>query len=843
MFETLGNATLQLFADGRPVLVTDPWLVGTCYFGSWALDHALTPEQIGNALGSDYVWLSHGHPDHIHHESLDLFAKGQKFLVPDHYDPEIRDFLAGKGFDVTVLEYRRWFRLSPTVEIMCLDNINQDAIMIARLGDALLINQNDSPTAGEVSFLRRLVRSHPNDKTYLAALCSIDADMFNFVDAEGRSLAGPPDERKPGAIWTVARNAALLGIKNFCCSSSQHIYVRPDSIWANDYRISWQDMRRHWSRPGVRLIEPFVTVDIATGAVTANHPEQLGGDRSAISATTGDDDWNATATAEDWAAIERFFRRFELIPRYVDFIAVEIGGERRRFDLNPARAGKADARGIRFHAPRQSFLEATKWGFFDDLLIGNFMKVHLTNTSLYPRFTPLVAKLGGNAKVYSKRDYRKFRWRYFRRNPIGTLIYLAGPEINYVIMPWIRRRAESLGFKKPLKYLYRTLRGDPIVRTPAAITADQSLAAGQSLAADLAGAGPLIPPDTSRYLAFPPAMKPVLVVIVDTEENFDWEAPYSSTSTAVHGMGRIEALQALFDRAGVRPLYMIDYSIASQPEGYRPLTRIVAQGRCEIGAHVHPWVNPPITEEISARNSFPCNLPPGLEGDKLRVLSDTIESNLGVRVRSYKAGRYGIGAATPGILLDQGFKVDLSVVPTGDYSPLWGPDFRGFHRSTPFWLDGGQTLLELPLTTGFIGLLWRHAARLFRVLNSPLGRALHLPGIFARLRLVNRVMLTPEGVTLTEAKDLTRHVLSRGERVLTMAFHSTSLTPGSTPYVGSESEVLSFHAWLEAYLAFFKTEIGGVFMTPLELRATLQDGGTAEQPLAEQTLARAASAE
>jgi hypothetical protein len=54
---------------------------------------------------------------------------------------------------------------------------------------------------------------------------------------------------------------------------------------------------------------------------------------------------------------------------------------------------------------------------------------------------------------------------------------------------------------------------------------------------------------------------------------------------------------------------------------------------------------------------------------------------------------------------------------------------------------------------------------------------------------------------------------------------------------------LSFHAWLEAYLAFFKTEIGGVFMTPLELRATLQDGGTAEQPLAEQTLARAASAE
>ena len=84
-FETLGNATLQLFADGRPVLVTDPWLVGTCYFGSWALDHALTAEQIQNAVNSDYVWISHGHPDHMHHESLDLFPAGQKFLLPDHY--------------------------------------------------------------------------------------------------------------------------------------------------------------------------------------------------------------------------------------------------------------------------------------------------------------------------------------------------------------------------------------------------------------------------------------------------------------------------------------------------------------------------------------------------------------------------------------------------------------------------------------------------------------------------------------------------------------------------------------------------------------------------------------
>ena len=62
-FETLGNATVVVFEDGLPVLATDPWLVGTCYFGSWALDHPLSSAQIANVQNAEYIWISHGHPD------------------------------------------------------------------------------------------------------------------------------------------------------------------------------------------------------------------------------------------------------------------------------------------------------------------------------------------------------------------------------------------------------------------------------------------------------------------------------------------------------------------------------------------------------------------------------------------------------------------------------------------------------------------------------------------------------------------------------------------------------------------------------------------------------------
>jgi hypothetical protein len=100
------------------------------------------------------------------------------------------------------------------------------------------------------------------------------------------------------------------------------------------------------------------------------------------------------------------------------------------------------------------------YGYLDDLLIGNFMQVRLINTQLYPRFTPLVAKVGGNAKVYTRAQYRRFLWRYVRRNPLGTLAYRIDIEFNQVFVPWLREAAERFGIKRPLKYLYRKILGD-----------------------------------------------------------------------------------------------------------------------------------------------------------------------------------------------------------------------------------------------------------------------------------------------------------------------------------------------------------------------------------------------
>jgi hypothetical protein len=459
-FETLGNASVIVFEDAKPVLATDPWLTGTCYFGSWALDHPLSQQQIQNFVEAGWIWISHGHPDHLHDASLTMLPAGKKILLPDHYDDDIALNLRSRGFDVTILRYRTWLSLTPGIRVMCIDNINQDAILVIEADGALIIDLNDSPLCGEFNFLRRLIRRYPREKTYLLALCSVDADMFNFVDEAGHSLAGPPEERKPGAVWKVARTAAQMGVGSFCCSSSQHIYVRADSVWANPYRINWTDMRRCWSRPDVNLIEPFVTVDLASGEYLRNHPTQVS-DQSQITAATADDNWACRLTEAEWDRVAAFMQKFQLIRKHIDFVEFEVGGETRRTSIS-RRGHATNARGIVFHVPRESLMTTVEYGYLDDLLIGNFMTVRLVNSKLYPRFTPLVAKVGGNAKVYTADQYYRFLWRYFRRNPVGMIAYRSQIEWEQNVLPWCRAQSERLGIKRPLKYLYRWWLGDPV---------------------------------------------------------------------------------------------------------------------------------------------------------------------------------------------------------------------------------------------------------------------------------------------------------------------------------------------------------------------------------------------
>ena len=316
-----------------------------------------------------------------------------------------------------------------------------------------------------------------------------------------------------------------------------------------------------------------------------------------------------------------------------------------------------------------------------------------------------------------------------------------------------------------------------------------------------------IQPDPSwRRLDLPAKWPPTLVVVVDTEEEFDWNAPFDSNSRSTTNILYQPLAQEIMDRNGVVPTYVVDYPVADTPAAAAVLRAIAADGRCEIGAHLHPWVSPPYEEPVDAFHSFPGNLAPALEREKLAQLTERIEAAFGARPTIYKAGRYGLGPATFTTLQELGFRVDVSVVPHTDFSDREGPDFTGFPAG-PF--QAGPVLLALPLSVHFAGALAAAGPMIFPRLAVGQGARLRLPGIAARLGLLERLRLSPEGHSLADMKRQTRAALTRGERYFMLTYHSSSLLPGATGYVRDDAERAAFLGRLDEYFGFFTDECGG----------------------------------
>ena len=330
----------------------------------------------------------------------------------------------------------------------------------------------------------------------------------------------------------------------------------------------------------------------------------------------------------------------------------------------------------------------------------------------------------------------------------------------------------------------------------------------------------LSPPLPLAKLADPST--PVICVVIDTEEAFDWGRSHDRSQTDVSSMAAIGLVQEVFDDLGDCPCYVVDYPVASQPDGFGLLKTFLEDGRCVVGAHLHPWVNPPHHEEVCAYNSFPGNLDGELEHAKLEVLTQTIESAFDVRPEIYKAGRYGLGPRTGNILSKLGYSLDLSPSPGFDYSGEGGPDFFDYSNH-PFWFGPGENLLSIPCTGGFVGFLGSAAGPVYRWVSGPLGRRFRAPGVLARLRAVERARLSPEGFTLAEMTRLTKGLSRAGVQVFTLSFHSPSVVPGNTPYVLDDRELDDFIHRIRSYLEFFLGELGGKSLNPLQIRDRLSN--------------------
>jgi hypothetical protein len=296
-------------------------------------------------------------------------------------------------------------------------------------------------------------------------------------------------------------------------------------------------------------------------------------------------------------------------------------------------------------------------------------------------------------------------------------------------------------------------------------------------------------------------------IVIDAEEDFDWNTPIAGTPQSTEHLRHLTTLSDVLRPFGAVPTYLLTYPALQDDDAIAIIRRQLEAGQCAVGLQLHPWVTPPFDQDRSTRASFAGNLDPAQEESKLLALKARFVARFGFQPTVFRTGRYGLGPNTPHLLEKHGFLIDTSIAPRTDFSPTHGPDFSRYNSSL-FWFGARRRLLEVPLCRDIVG--WGGSL----AVPAYLGAARFLPpiasgltGLLSRSRHAERITLSPEGNDLPAMQRLVEGVLAKGQTILPLSFHSSSLQPGLNPYVRTQADLMVFYERLSKILDYTNKQL------------------------------------
>lgn len=269
------------------------------------------------------------------------------------------------------------------------------------------------------------------------------------------------------------------------------------------------------------------------------------------------------------------------------------------------------------------------------------------------------------------------------------------------------------------------------------------------------------------------------LVTIDVEPDNVWTNTHSKSTANVRAL---PAFQVLCQDHGVKPTYLVTYSVAEQRDSADIITQLLATGQCEVGAHPHLWETPPFLAMDHSGTAWTGSAYAAAPlQEKLANLQDLLTRRFGVAT-SHRAGRYGLDPRQVPMLTSLGIKADTSVTPGVDWSATGAPDYRSAPLE-PYYLasnslvePGDSALLEVPCTIKpGLGLGGLEKTRLGKDLLGRLG------GLPQWLRGSPAVTAREMNATCAWGANRQSH--------LNLMTHSSELCVGTSPYWQSSGEV------------------------------------------------------
>ena len=237
-FTTLSHAGLLIEHNGIKI-VSDPWLIGSCYWRSW-WNYPEPPLELIENLKPDYIYITHLHWDHFHGSSLKkFFDPNIHILVPKIPTRRMIEDLNWLGFyNITEINHGSKFQLGEDFTLNSYQfGLSVDSAIVLSGGGRTILNCNDCKFFGLP--LNQITKKFPKIDFVLRSHSSASPIPYCIEDNEGDfiNLRRPQDY-----IEEFSRFALFIGARYAVPFASNHCFLHTDTFHFNKTTVSANDI-------------------------------------------------------------------------------------------------------------------------------------------------------------------------------------------------------------------------------------------------------------------------------------------------------------------------------------------------------------------------------------------------------------------------------------------------------------------------------------------------------------------------------------------------------------------------------------------------------------------------
>lgn len=229
----INHASILIKGESKSILC-DPWYSGAVFHDGWKLLYENSDIEIDLILANtNYIWVSHEHPDHF---SVPFFKKYKKYIIENKIiilfqatkDKRVANFLSSQDFMVEELMDNEEYELERDFKVKIAKDEFYDSALIIKVGEKIIFNLNDCPIHSKTR-VEDFKRKHGR--------CDILLTQFSYAAWKGGEqnqawrIAAANEKMESLALQAITFNAStVIPFASFVYFSNYLNFYLNDSV-------------------------------------------------------------------------------------------------------------------------------------------------------------------------------------------------------------------------------------------------------------------------------------------------------------------------------------------------------------------------------------------------------------------------------------------------------------------------------------------------------------------------------------------------------------------------------------------------------------------------------------